>query len=54
VPGPQQYDPNYSSTKKGLPSYPMGVKLGSSMGKTTIGPGPGNYQFNLTNKKKAP
>ena len=54
VPGPQQYDPNYSSTKKVLPSYPIGQKLGSSLGKGTIGPGPGNYQFNLNNKKKAP
>ena len=54
VPGPQQYDPNYGSTKKQLPSYPIGVKLGSSLGKGTLGPGPGNYQFTLTNKKKAP
>lgn len=54
VPGPQQYDPNYKSSKKGMPSYPMGIKLGSSLGKGTIGPGPGNYQFTLSNKKKAP
>ena len=54
VPGPQQYDPNVKASKKTGPSYLMGKKLPSRLGRATLGPGPGNYQFTLNNKKKAP
>ena len=54
VPGPQQYDPKPESTKKQLPSFSIKAKLGSSLGRTTLGPGPANYNVGLQAKRTAP
>ena len=55
VPGAGTYDPKTEYTKKGLPSYSMKMKLGSSLASTTTYvPGPGNYSSQMTNKRQAP
>ena len=54
VPGAGAYDPSPERTKKGLPSYSMKMKLGSSLLSNNKNPGPGNYEAHLNNKKAAP
>jgi hypothetical protein len=54
VPGAGTYDPSPEKTRKQLPSYSMKIKLGSSLDKKSISPGPGNYEFEAKNKEKAP
>lgn len=45
VPGAGAYDPDHEKTKKKLPEFSMKIKLGSSLDKKSIAPGPGNYEF---------
>ena len=54
VPGSGTYNPSMASTKTQMPSFSMKHKLGSSIGGTTLAPGPGNYAIQDNNKKTAP
>ena len=54
VPGVGSYNPMSDKIKKSLPQYSMKIKLGSSLTDTRMGPGPGNYDIVMENKKSSP
>ena len=53
VPGAGSYNPSPEKTRETLPSYSMKFKLGSSLGKGTLSPGPGAYESSLANKNSS-
>ena len=54
VPGAGTYEPVPEKTKKNGPAFSMKMKLGSSLGGSTVSPGPGNYEIHQKNKTSAP
>jgi len=54
VPGAGAYNPDITKVVRNLPQYSMKAKLGSSLVSGSKGPGPGNYESHLKNKRDAP
>ena len=54
VPAPGTYDPSISFISRNEPAFSMKARHGDSLLLKSLGPGPGNYEIHLKNKRDAP